>query len=77
MPATSSSSSASRVALPHARYYLSDPDDESYGLSPPRFAPTPQSRWRPLFDDGAVDAHLDRLAGTLTNLRVLRAYGRA
>jgi hypothetical protein len=49
-------------ALPHARYFLADPEDESYGLTPLTFAPTPQSRWRALFDDAAVDAHLDHLA---------------
>lgn len=49
-------------ALPHARWFLADPEDESYGLTPLRFAPTPESRWRALFDDAVVDAHLDRLA---------------
>jgi hypothetical protein len=49
-------------ALPHARYFLADPDDESYGLTPLEFAPTPESRWGALFDDAVVDAHLDRLA---------------
>jgi hypothetical protein len=90
-------------ALPHARYFLRDPDDESYGLTPLAFAPSPQSPWRVLFDDADIDAHLDRLGAkqdgdggwdvtwdppseasrlewrgilTVTNLRVLRAYGR-
>lgn len=90
-------------ALPNARYYLADPEDERYGLTPLAFAPSPQSRWRALFDDASIDTHLDRLAAkqehdggwdvtweppseasrlewrgilTLTNLRVLRAYGR-
>ena len=90
-------------ALPDARYFLADPEEESYGLTPLTFAPTPTSRWHALFDDAAIDAHLDRLAAkqegdggweitweppseaahlewrgilTLTNLRVLRAYGR-
>jgi hypothetical protein len=49
-------------ALPDARYFLADPDDESYGLTPLEYAPTPESRWRALFDDAIVDAHLDRLA---------------
>ena len=49
-------------ALPEARYFRSDPDDESYGLTPLVFAPTPRSRWRSLFDDAAIDAHLERLA---------------
>jgi hypothetical protein len=91
-------------ALPRARYFLADPADESYGLTPLQFAPSPESRWRSLFDDAVVDAHLDRLEAkqeddggweitweppseaarlewrgilTVTNLRVLRAYGRA
>lgn len=49
------------AALPNARYFLADPDDPSYGLTPLEFAPSPESRWRPLFDDELVDAHLDRL----------------
>jgi hypothetical protein len=88
--------------LPQARYFLADPDDPSYGLTPLEFAPSPQSPWRALFDDDAIAAHLARLAAnqqhdggwevaweppseaarlewrgilTVTNLRVLRAYG--
>jgi hypothetical protein len=38
-----------------------DPDAEGYGLTPLQFAPTPGSRWRPLFTDARVDGHLDRL----------------
>jgi hypothetical protein len=49
-------------ALPQARYFLADPNDPSYGLTPLDFAPTPASRWRALFDDAAISAHLDRLA---------------
>lgn len=49
-------------ALPQARYFLADPDDPSYGLTPLDFAPSPQSRWRELFDDDAIAAHLARLA---------------
>ena len=49
-------------ALPHARYFLAEPSDESYGLTPLEFAPTPGSPWRALFDDALVDAYLDRLA---------------
>jgi hypothetical protein len=41
-------------AIPSARYYLSDPDDESYGLPPTKFP-------REWFDDALFDAHLDRL----------------
>jgi hypothetical protein len=48
-------------ALPQARYFLADPDDPSYGLTPLDFAPTPASRWRSLFSDDVVAAHLDRL----------------
>jgi hypothetical protein len=50
-------------ALPHARYFHADPEDESYGLTPLTFAPTPESRWRTLFDEASIDAHLDWLAG--------------
>lgn len=38
-----------------------DPDDTSYGLSPLNFAPSADSRWRSLFDDDVVEAHLDAL----------------
>jgi hypothetical protein len=52
-----------RVAeqLPSAALFRSDPADESYGLSPLHFAPSPDSRWRDLFADTAIEAHLDRL----------------
>lgn len=49
-------------ALPGARWFVADPDDPSYGLTPLRFAPSPESRWRGLFDDATIEAHLDRLA---------------
>jgi hypothetical protein len=49
-------------ALPTAEWFRSEPDDETYGVAPPSFAPTPQSPWRARFDDSAFDAHLDRLA---------------
>ena len=51
-------------ALPHARWFLADPDDPAYGLTPLEFAPSPESRWRLMFEDAAIDAHLDRLAAT-------------
>jgi hypothetical protein len=38
-----------------------DPDDASYGLSPLAFAPEADSRWRGLFADELIDAHLDRV----------------
>jgi hypothetical protein len=44
-----------------ARYFRADAADESYGLTPLAFAPAPDSRWRQLFDDTEVAAHLDRL----------------
>src|SRR5262249_46157452 len=47
--------------LPDAEWYLADADAEGYGLTPLVFAPTPDSRWRPLFDDAQIEAHLDRL----------------
>ena len=40
-----------------------DPGAEGYGLSPLHFAPTAESRWRSLFTDDQIEAHLDRLAG--------------
>jgi hypothetical protein len=48
-------------ALPRSRFYLADAADSSYGLTPLAFAPTPQSRWRSLFDNAQVEAHLDRV----------------
>jgi hypothetical protein len=47
--------------LPEASWYLADADAEGYGLTPLAFAPTPESPWRRLFDDGQIGAHLDRL----------------
>ena len=41
-----------------------DPDDSGYGLSPLHVAPTPDSRWRSLFSDAQITAHLDRLLHT-------------
>jgi hypothetical protein len=50
-------------ALPQARWFLPDADFDEYGLTPLDFAPTPDSRWRALFLDEQIEAHLDRLAG--------------
>jgi hypothetical protein len=41
-------------ALPHADYFRSDPQDESYGLPPTKFP-------REWFDDDLYQAHLERL----------------
>jgi hypothetical protein len=38
-----------------------DPDAPGYGLSPLHLAPRATSRWRTLFTDAQIDAHLDRL----------------
>jgi len=38
-----------------------DPDAPGYGLSPLDVAPQATSRWRALFTDAQIDAHLDRL----------------
>jgi len=40
---------------------LLDPDAAGYGLSPLHFAPKASSRWRTLFTDAQIDAHLGRL----------------
>jgi hypothetical protein len=40
-----------------------DPDADGYGLTPLHFAPTAASRWRCLFSDTQIGAHLDHLAG--------------
>lgn len=47
--------------LPHVALYRADPADQEYGLSPLHFAPTPRSRWRSLFSDELIEAHLDTL----------------
>lgn len=48
--------------LPAQRHYKADPAEAGYGLTPLRFAPSPQSRFRPLFDDGLIARNLDHLA---------------
>ena len=52
-----------RVAgwLTDAAWYRADPSDPGYGLTPLHLAPTPDSPWRPLFDDTVIEGHLDRL----------------
>jgi len=47
--------------LPKLSYYRAAADDPSYGVTPLHLAPTPDSVWRPLFDDKQLEAHLDRL----------------
>jgi hypothetical protein len=43
-----------------AMFHL-DPDAEGYGLTPLAIAPRADSRWRSLFTEAQIDAHLDRL----------------
>ena len=50
-----------REQLAGASLFRADPDDPGYGLSPLAFAPRADSRWRGLFTDDALAAHLDRL----------------
>ncbi|MGW1344512.1 hypothetical protein ACWCOV_25960 [Kribbella sp. NPDC002412] len=47
--------------LPKLNWYRADAADPTYGVTPLHFAPTPESFWRPLFDDAQIEAHLDRL----------------
>ena len=49
-------------ALSQARWFLPDADSDQYGLTPLHFAPSPDSRWRALFSDEQIEAHLDRLS---------------
>ena len=44
-----------------ARWFKSDPVDESYGLGPLEFAPQPDSRWRSLFSDDEIEGNLAHL----------------
>jgi hypothetical protein len=48
--------------LATAKWYRADATDPSYGVTPLHLAPSPDSPWTRLFDAGAIDAHLDRLA---------------
>jgi hypothetical protein len=50
-----------RDHLSSASLFKADPDAEGYGLSPLSFAPLGDSRWRSLFADDMLAAHLDRL----------------
>ena len=50
-----------REALVDASYFRLDPDDTSYGLSPLSVAPSADSRWRSLFTEDVIQAHLDRM----------------
>ncbi len=54
---------ASRVRekLTSVSMFRLDPDAEGYGLSPLSVAPAADSRWRVLFSDDVINAHLDRL----------------
>ncbi len=42
-------------------YLRLDARDAAYGVTPLHYAPEPASRWRGLFSDATIDAHLDRL----------------
>ncbi len=55
---------ASRVRdrLASAPLFKLDPEAEGYGLSPLSFAPAADSRWRALFSEEVISAHLDHLA---------------
>jgi hypothetical protein len=50
--------------LPTARFFLPTAPVTDYGLTPLHFAPNPQSRWRSLFSDEQIDAHLRDLLGS-------------
>jgi len=50
-----------RDQLAAASWFRLDPDDSGYGLSPLSIAPAADSRWRVLFSEDVLDAHLDRL----------------
>lgn len=47
--------------LASAKWYRPDPDDPAYGVTPLHLARTPDSVGRRLFDDAAIEAHLDRM----------------
>ena len=50
-----------RDQLAAASWFRLDPDDSGYGLSPLSIAPAADSRWRVLFSEDVLNAHLDRL----------------
>ncbi len=58
-----SSAAAARVveSLAKASSWREDPDDADYGLTPLSMAPMADSRWRALFTEDVLAAHLDRL----------------
>jgi len=58
-----SAAAAAKVAgsLAKASSWNEDPDADGYGLTPLSIAPMADSRWRPLFADDVLAAHLDRL----------------
>lgn len=49
------------AALSGLAHFRPDPADPAYGLTPLNLAPEPGSRWRALFDDQLIAAHLDLL----------------
>jgi hypothetical protein len=49
------------ASLPNVSPFRLDADADGYGLTPLDLAPLATSRWRPLFSDAQIDAHLDRL----------------
>ena len=51
----------SATGSPTLKWFRADPDDPEYGVTPLHYAPTPDSPWRPLFDDNTIDGHLDRM----------------
>ncbi len=58
-----SAMAAARVAelLAKASSWRADPDSPDYGLTPLNIAPLASSRWRSLFNENVLAAHLDRL----------------
>jgi hypothetical protein len=49
------------ATLPQASYFIATVPTDDYGVTPLDFAPTPQSRWRSLFSDEQIEAHLNDL----------------
>ncbi|MGH7643469.1 MAG: hypothetical protein ACRENX_10775 [Candidatus Dormibacteria bacterium] len=49
------------ASLPTAQPFRWDLLESGYGLTPLHLAPTPSSRWRPLFSDSQISSHLNRL----------------
>src|SRR4030095_2665739 len=50
-----------RRMLNGAEYYIAEPPVERYGLTPLRFAPSPDAPARRFFDDATIARHLDDL----------------